>query len=91
MPPVDPMNAIDYQLRGERASALGEAGRALERAVAALAGTDETLDVLATAVWHYMIVRESLGMHDHQAALDQFGVPRHVMARVGRMDLMLKR
>ncbi|MDX2086958.1 MAG: DUF6665 family protein [Kofleriaceae bacterium] len=81
--PVDPMQAIEHELQSERASALGEAGRALEKAVAALADTEESLDALATAVWNFLIVRESLKMFDHQAALDLYGVPRRVMARVG--------
>ena len=81
--PVDPMPAIEQELQSERASALGEVGRALERAVAAFVGTEETMDALATAVWNYMIVRETLGMFDHQAALDIYGVPRRVMSRVG--------
>lgn len=80
---IDPMPAIEQELQSERASALGEAGRALERAVTAFAGTEETLDALASAVWNYMIVRETLGMFDHQAALDLYGVPRRVMSRVG--------
>ena len=81
--PVDPMPAIEQELQSERASALGEAGRALERAVGAFVGTEETLEALATAVWNYMIVRETLGMFDHEAALDLYGVPRRVMSRVG--------
>ena len=77
------MQAIEHELQSERASALGEAGRALEKAVAALSDSEETMEALATAVWNYMIVRESLSMFDHQAALDTYGVPRRVMARVG--------
>ena len=80
---IDPMPAIEQELQSERASALGEAGRALEKAVAAFVDTEATMDALATATWNYMIVRETLGMFDHQAALDIYGVPRRVMARVG--------
>jgi hypothetical protein len=80
---IDPTNAIEHELRGERASALGEAGRRLERELAALDGSDEKLDQLATAVWYYLIVRESCGMHDHDAALAHYGVPPRVMSRVG--------
>lgn len=85
MADVNPMTAIEIELQGERASALGEAGRRLDKAVSAYAGgeTEETLDELATAVWHYMIIREAVGMFDHKAALAIYQVPPHVMARVG--------
>lgn len=80
---LDPMQAIEHELQSERASALGEAGRRLEKELASFDGTDEKLDLLATAVWYYLIVRESCGMYDHTAALAIFGVPPRVMSRVG--------
>jgi hypothetical protein len=85
MADIDPMASIEHELQSERASALGEAGRKLEKMFAAfeVLETEETLDDLATAVWHYMIVRESLSMFDHKAALAIYGVPPRVMARVG--------
>jgi hypothetical protein len=85
MADIDPMVAIEKELQAERASALGEAGRKLEKMLAAFQAreTPETRDELATAVWHYLIVRESLFMFDHTAALAIYGVPDRVMARVG--------
>jgi hypothetical protein len=80
---LDPVNAIEHELQGERASALGEAGRRLEKELSSFDGSDEKLDLLATAVWHYLIVRECCGMYDHTAALAIFGVPPRVMSRVG--------
>lgn len=91
---LDPLNPIEQQLQGERAMALGDAGRRLEAALAELArggtanapttaDTEDRVDDAATAAWHYIIVRESLGMFDHQSALRIFGVPNRVMARVG--------
>ena len=76
---------IEQQLQGERAASLGEAGRRVERALAALAVHDDadTLHEAATAVWYYMIVRESLRFYDHRAALAHYKVPARVMARVG--------
>ena len=44
---------------------------------------DELLHAAGTAVWHYMIARESLHMFDHRDALKHFDVPPRVMARVG--------
>jgi hypothetical protein len=87
MADIDPMTAIEKELQAERASALGEAGRKLEKMLAAFEAveTEETIDELATAVWHYIIVRESVSMFDHEAALAIYGVPNRVMARVGVM------
>lgn len=85
MADIDPMASIEHELQSERASALGEAGRKLETMLAAFREieTEDTRDELATAVWHYLIVRESLSMFDHAAALAIYGVPDRVMARVG--------
>lgn len=80
---IDPMVAIEAELQGERASALGEAGRRIEKALAALDDTEDALEELSTAVWYYMIVRETLSMFDHKEALAVYGVPDYVMSRVG--------
>jgi len=82
---VDLVNPIEQQLQGERAAALGEAGRKLEAALAALAAadTEDNLHEAGTAAWHFMIVRESLGMYDHKAAFAIYGVTDRVVSRVG--------
>jgi hypothetical protein len=81
---VDP---LEYELQQERAAALGRTGKRVEQTIAALeagAGVeDELLDHAASAVWHYMIVRDALGFHDHAAVLALYRVPPRVMARVG--------
>jgi hypothetical protein len=84
---IDPLSPIEEQLQGERAAALGEAGRRLEAALGDLANgdTDDRLDEAGTAAWHFMIVRESLGMYDHKAAFAIYQVPDRVIARVGVM------
>lgn len=79
------VGAIEKELEGERASALGEAGRRLEAALADLANghDDERLDEAATAAWYFIIMRESLHMFDHKAAFEIYKVPPQVLARVG--------
>jgi hypothetical protein len=83
------LSPIEQELQGERATALGIAGRRIEAALAVLADTadttplDDKLDAAATAVWYYVIVRESLRFYDHEAALHHYAVPPQVMARVG--------
>ncbi len=83
----NPLAPIELELEGERATALGDAGRRLEAALAelALGETEDRLDEAATAAWHYMILRESVRMFDHQAAFKIYGVPNAVLARVGVM------
>ena len=79
------MNVLELELDAERATALGEAGRKLEAALAelALGETEDRLDDAATATWHYIILRESLHMFDHDAALTIYGVPPGVRALIG--------
>jgi hypothetical protein len=83
----NPLAPIELELEGERASALGDAGRRLEAALAELelGDTEDRLDEAATAAWHYMILRESVRMFDHRAAFDVYGVPSRVRARIGVM------
>ena len=81
----DGLTVIEKELEGERASSLGEAGKRLENALLALgeSSDDELVYEAATAVWYYMIVRESLRMFNHQQALKFYDVPDRVMAQVG--------
>jgi len=79
----DKINVIEEQLEGERATSLGEVGKKLEAALAALDDTDERIDEAANAVWEYMIIRESVHLYGHDVALSYYKVPDRVMARVG--------
>jgi hypothetical protein len=81
----DAVSPLETELQSERAAALGAAGRKVETALAELArgDTEQRLDDAGTAVWHYMILRESLHMYDHEAAFAIYGVPARVLARVG--------
>ena len=79
----DKVNVIEEQLEGERATSLGEAGKKLEAALAALDDSDERIDEAANAVWEYMIIRESVHLFGHDVALSYYNVPDRVMARVG--------
>lgn len=87
--PRDLMAPIEAELQAERAYALGQAGKKVETTLAELAANDKAvlaedmLDDAATAVWHYLIIRESLGLYDHADALAIYGVPGKVLARVG--------
>ena len=84
---------LDYEIQEERANALGSAGRKVETALEALrafdaqAGApDERLVLVkaaAKAVWHYFIQREACGIRNQRPAIEHYGIPREVLARLG--------
>jgi len=83
------LGAVEQELQNERATALGESGRRVEVTLAALTDgsdprpLDDRIHDAATAVWYYMILRESLHFYDHDVALAHYNVPGYVRARVG--------
>ena len=83
------LGAVEQELQNERASALGESGRRVEAMLAALTDPsdarplDDRIHEAATAVWYFMILRESLHFYDHEEAFKHYNIPKYVMARVG--------
>jgi hypothetical protein len=90
--------ALDYEIAQEQASALGRLGRALETALAALAGYDcaeHTADAAhraararlvqdaADALWCFMVQRESIGLRDPRPVMRAYRVPAEVQNRMG--------
>lgn len=91
--------ALDYEIAHEKASALGRLGRRLEETIAALAAFDATqltpLDdprraarrrlvaEAGTALWHFVIQREALGLRDSARLLRDYKVPNEVRDRMG--------
>ena len=84
---ADAVAAIEAELQEERAYALGLAGKKVEAALDALTtdprDMEQLLDEAGTAVWHYYIMREALGMFDHEAVVTAYRIPGRVLARVG--------
>ncbi|HEU0030314.1 MAG TPA: DUF6665 family protein [Kofleriaceae bacterium] len=83
----DAIGAIEYQLEEGRAFALGQAGRRVEAAIAALerGGADRELLLTqaAEAVWAFLIVREAAGFRNAKAVFEAYRVPPAVIARIG--------
>jgi hypothetical protein len=89
--------ALDYEIAQEKVSALGRAGRALEAALAALAGCDQEHDrehdngaararlvqEASYALWCYMVQREAIGLRDPRPVLRDYRVPAEVQNRMG--------
>ena len=87
------VNVLEYELVAERADALGRHGLKVEKAIAALNGSDRDrdrpgerqrlLDEAADAVWAFLIQREICGLRDSRDAVRRYGIPKEVMARLG--------
>jgi hypothetical protein len=87
-------DALDYEVALEQAAALGRAGRALEKALAALSEHDrngQTADAArrelvaqaGDALWRFVIQRECCGLRDSRAVMRDYRVPQDVQNRMG--------
>jgi hypothetical protein len=102
-----PIEALDYELAQEKASALGRLGRALERALATLAAFDAEhaaplraeqrrnraalVEQAGVALWYFAVQREACGMRDFRVILRDYRVPPEVAARVGALPAPMAR
>ena len=87
------LNLLEYELMSERADALGRHGLKVEKAIAALSvlsdpGTtperrEQLLDDAADVVWAFFIQREICGLRSNRDAVQRYGIPKKVMARLG--------
>jgi hypothetical protein len=85
------LSALDQELAGEMADALGRAGRKVEVALNRCAEArmeaperlEAALDEAAYAVFALSVQRELCGMRNQAAMIRQYGIPGDVMARVG--------
>lgn len=79
--------SIEGELREERANALSRGSTRLRDALRQITehGADEArLQAAADAAFALIVQREALGLHDGEALLDFYAVPRAVRARLGR-------
>ncbi len=85
------LSALDQELAGEMADALGRAGRKVEVALLrcieargkSVEALSAALDEAAQAVFALSVQRELCGMRNQAAMIRQYDIPRDVMARVG--------
>jgi len=88
------VQALDYEIAQEQASALGRLGRALEAALEALAdyearhsqrGAEHTrlLQAASHSLWCFIVQREACGMRDPRPVLSAYRVPAAVHNRMG--------
>ncbi|MBY3327259.1 hypothetical protein GFL85_30240 [Rhizobium laguerreae] len=86
-------NILEYELMSERAESLGRHGLKVEAALAALrtwtadhqSGEDHErlLNEASDAVWAFFIQREICGLRNNRDAIQRYGIPNEVIARLG--------
>ncbi|MBX5162075.1 MULTISPECIES: DUF6665 family protein [unclassified Rhizobium] len=86
-------NVLEYELTSERADTLGRHGQKVEAALAALRAwttnhqSDEErerlLNAASDAVWAFFIQREICGLRNNRDAIQRYGIPNEVIARLG--------
>lgn len=81
---------LEIELAGERASALGRAGRKVEAAMARLDALTETdpgrsraIAETTQVVWDWFVQREACGLRDHSRVVADYRIPRAVLLRLG--------
>lgn len=86
------LQPVEFEIIGEMASSLGQAGRRVEHAMARLresdvplgsADRDALLKAAAKAVHAYFIQRELCGLRRHDDVIREMGIPRAVLIRLG--------
>jgi hypothetical protein len=93
-----PIDALDYEIAQEQASALGRMGRRLEATLKALAEFDAAaaagtptgptdrralVDAASDSLWQFLVQREACGLRDQARVVRDYGVPPEVQARLG--------
>jgi hypothetical protein len=89
-------SALDYEILAEKAQTLGFLGRQLEQSLEALRRFDAVtsngdsamqratlLDEAADRAWALMVQRELCGFRDWDVVVQDFGIPRDVLSRLG--------
>jgi hypothetical protein len=91
---ADRFAALERELVGERALALGRVAAGMEKALDDLrqfdadglsdpAAREELAAIAAERVWFYVVQRESLGWYRHEDALAYYRVPAELILRMG--------
>ncbi|MGO8004279.1 DUF6665 family protein [Rhizobium ruizarguesonis] len=86
-------NVLEYELMSERADSLGRHGLKVETALAALKAwtadrqrgedRERLLNDASDAVWAFFIQREICGLRNNRDAIQRYGIPNEVIARLG--------
>ena len=80
---------FEREVAQEKAISLGLAGAKVSNALAALKGArdpdeqEKALNAAAVAVQYFLIQREACGLRNPRGVVEDFDIPREVMARLG--------
>ncbi|MEA1014687.1 DUF6665 family protein [Sphingosinicella sp. LY1275] len=80
--------AVEREILGEKAAALGRGGRRVEAALAALRNSageerERLIDEAARIVWGFLVQRELLGLRDRDRVIAHYAIPAEVLNRMG--------
>jgi hypothetical protein len=80
--------AIEHEIAGEKAAALGRGGRRVEAALEALRNSagderEAVLNEAARIVWGFLVQRELLGLRDRERVIAHYAIPAEVLNRMG--------
>ncbi|OWV80937.1 hypothetical protein ATY77_24345 [Rhizobium sp. R634] len=88
-------NVLEYELMSERADALGRHGLKVEASLASLKSwsaerqnaeeREQLVNEASDAVWAFFIQREICGLRNNRDAIQRYGIPNEVLARLGAM------
>ena len=82
-------DAFNHEVLAEKAASLGRAGKKLAAKLAQLTNVSTEVDrtqilkEAAESAHDYFIQRELCGLFSHQSIIDDYEIPREVLARIG--------
>ena len=89
--------AVEAEIRGEKAAALGDAARRVEAALGRYrdaepgsAEREQLLHAAADAVWGFLIQRELMGLRDREQIIAYYAIPSEVLNRTGAVRRQAK-
>lgn len=83
-------SALEAEIAGEKAAALGRSGRTLRSALEKLAKFDagtarrgskraELVALAGEAYWAYVVQREAMGLVHNESIIEEYGIPPEVV------------
>jgi len=81
-------SALEAEIFAEHAASLGHHGKLVEAAMIALEGCDDTdkdrlLDEAAHAVYNFFVIREAIGINNHDQPIKFYKITPSILARMG--------
>jgi len=85
-------SVLEAEIFAEHAASLGHHGKLVEKAMAALetcdgsnpSQKDKLLDAAALAVYNYFVLREAVGINNHNHPIEFYKITTPILARMGR-------